>query len=222
MDTNKFITDLHDHLSQKLDVYEQAIYFYLVRHSRLLGKNEIVVGFKSARNQLPCGIGKSGSAPSERVCYVKTKSLEENGCIKIIGSEHQGTRYKVFLPHEIDGIIPIIKTKSSQTIEEMDFFNDKNNRKFILVREAYKCFYCFAALNERNYVLEHVISRPEGDNSYRNLVASCRQCNNKKGSSEVTDYLRTLYREGFLNNKEFEGRLSHLELLQAGRLKPSI
>lgn len=54
------------------------------------------------------------------------------------------------------------------------------------------------------------------------MVAACRQCNNRKGSSEVKDYLRTLYRDGFLPSDEFEDRLSHLELLGNGKLKPEI
>jgi hypothetical protein len=34
-------------MSRRLDVYGQAIYSYLFRHTRLLGLEEAVIGFKS-------------------------------------------------------------------------------------------------------------------------------------------------------------------------------
>ena len=122
----------------------------------------------------------------------------------------------------MDGVIPQPPENRLPSLEEMDFFEVPANRELILNREGNRCFYCLGGLNGNNYVIEHVISRPEGDNSYRNLVASCRQCNNKKGSSEAADFLRILYRDGFLTSNEFQDRLSHLERLQAGELKPSI
>lgn len=75
-------------------------------------------------------------------------------------------------------------------------------------------------LNSENYVIEHVISRPQGSGSYRNVVAACRQCNNRKGSSTVEDWLRTLYRDAFLDATTFQERVSHLERLRSGDLKP--
>jgi hypothetical protein len=107
-------------------------------------------------------------------------------------------------------------------IEQLDFFDVRENRQMILEREAHQCFYCHRMLNDRNYVIEHVHSRPEGNNSYRNVVAACRECNNRKNDSSVEDWLRTLYREEFLGPMEFEERLSHLQQLRAGPLKPEI
>jgi len=222
MDTEKFLTEFQDYLAPKLDVYEQAIYLYLVRHSRLIGKDETTVGFKSARKQLAFGIGKAGTPPSEGVCYEKVKSLDGKGYIKVLGTEHSGTRIHPYLPHEINGLIQAEKQEALQTLEEMDFFEVPENRELILEREGNKCFYCLTALNTNNYVIEHVLSRPQGDNSYRNVVASCRQCNNRKGSSDAQDYCRTLYRAGFITSTEFEERLSHLERLRNGDLKPEL
>jgi hypothetical protein len=45
----EFFQQFQDYLAPKLDTYEQAIYLYIFRHSRFLGKDEIVIGFKSAR-----------------------------------------------------------------------------------------------------------------------------------------------------------------------------
>jgi len=76
------------------------------------------------------------------------------------------------------------------------------------------------------YVLRH--SRMQGkaettiDNSYRNVVAACLSYNNRKGNSLADEFLRGLYRSGYLSSPEFESRLSALELLRAGELKPAL
>ena len=222
MNAERFLKEFHDYLSPLLDTYEQAIYLYAVRHSRLKGIDEVTIGFKSARKTFAFGIGKKGTPMSEGVCYEKLRSLETKRCLKILGSERNGTRLKVFLPHEIEGIIPPKGKNAVLSLEDMDFFNVTENRRFILQREDHKCFYCLRELNADNYVIEHVQSRPKGDSSYRNVVAACRNCNNRKGASSGEDYLRTLYRQNFLNGSEFENRLSHLELLRNGELKPII
>jgi hypothetical protein len=167
-------------------------------------------------------VGKAGTPPSERVCYIKLRSLEAKNLLKIVASEYAGTRIRPYLPTEIEGVIPEEVVPTAHDIESMDFFDLPENRQLILEREAHKCFYCLGALNGRNYVIEHIVSRPAGNNSYRNVVAACRQCNNRKGASSAEDYLRTLYRESFLRSEEFQDRVSHLERLQAGELKPVI
>jgi len=60
MDLREFFVNFHDHLAPKLDTYEQAIYLYVFRHSRLLGLEEVTIGFKSARHRLATGIGENG------------------------------------------------------------------------------------------------------------------------------------------------------------------
>ena len=67
-----------------------------------------------------------------------------------------------------------------------------------------------------------MFSRPLGNNSYRNLVAASREANNKKGNSSAEDFLRRMYRDGYLNEQEFLGQLEKLEQLQAGTLKPTV
>ena len=41
MDIEAFIIEFQDHLAPRLDTYEQAIYLYLFRHTRLLGITEL-------------------------------------------------------------------------------------------------------------------------------------------------------------------------------------
>jgi hypothetical protein len=224
LDLKVVLEDLQDHLAPRLDTYELAIYLYVFRHTRLIGREEAVIGFKSARNDISFGRpkGKGRARMSEYTCATKLRSLERKGCVKILGSERTGTKVKLFLPSEISGLIPEPVHEVALDVEEMDFFNDPANRLLILERENHKCFYCLRALTESNYVIEHVVSRPDGNNSYRNVVAACLNCNNRKSSTSAEDFLRGLYREGFLGAGEFEDRLRALEQLRQGLLKPTM
>lgn len=219
-DLKQFILDCQDFLAPRLDMYEQAIYLYAFRHSRLIDQDQVVIGFKSARRRMAYGVGAKGTPMADRTAYGKLKSLQAKGCIQIVASERNGTRIRVNLPSEIPGAIPDEVTPTPPNLETMDYFSVTENRSQILEREGHRCFYCICSLDSSNHVIEHVISRPAGDNSYRNVVASCRQCNNRKGASTADDWLRTLYREGYLHAPEFEDRVKQLARLRAGELRP--
>ena len=211
-----------DHMAPKLDVYEQAIYLYLLRHTHVEGRSETVVGFKSARKKLAFGIGKAGSAPSEAVVYEKLRALEQKGFVRVQSSERSGSRVHVFLPSQVAGLLPIATSAADLSLEDQDFFTVPENRKLVLEREGWRCFYCLAKLDENNHVIEHVVSRPEGSNSYRNVVAACRRCNNRKSDAPASDFVRTLYRDGILSGDELPVRLALLEKLLAGDYKPRV
>lgn len=220
MDVEQFLKDFHDHLAPRLDTYEQAIYLYLFRHTRLIGLDEAVIGFKSARRRMACGIGEKGKPMSENTAYEKLQSLQKKGCIVILDSNRDGRNIRLNLPSEIPGVVVAGEAPVVPDLEAEDFFEVEANRIRILARDGYRCFYCIRQLNDKNYVIEHVVSRPLGENCYRNVVAACRECNNRKGSSSAEDWLRTLYQEGFLEAAAFQDRLSQLERLRAGELKP--
>lgn len=223
MDYREFIIQFHDYLAPKLDAYEQAIYLYIFRHSRLLGIDEVTIGFKSARTRMACGIGEKGKPMSENTAYLKLVSLQEKKCIAILRTTHNGRALKLYLPSEIQGVVVEQQVQPpEQDLEAMDFFSVPENRLMLLKREGYRCFYTLQVLDSSNFIVEHVVSRPAGNNSYRNLVAASREANNKKGSSSAEDFFRRLYREGFLNESEFEVRLQKLAQLKAGELKPLI
>jgi hypothetical protein len=78
VDYREFFIQFQDYLAPKLDAYEQAIYLYIFRHSRLLGLEEVTIGFKSARNRMACGIGEKGKPMSENTAYIKLASLHSN------------------------------------------------------------------------------------------------------------------------------------------------
>jgi len=65
------------------------------------------------------------------------------------------------------------------------------------------------------------VSRPTGANRYRNVVAACLSCNNRKGEMPAEEFLRTLYRESILSAREFEARIGALQALKEGRLQPN-
>ena len=222
MDLQKFLEEFHDHLAPRLDTYEQAIYLYVFRHGRLRGSEEVTIGFKSARKRIARGIGKNGTPPSEHVVYEKLRSLAGKGCLQIVRSEQDGTRIRLHLPAEIPGLVPGAPVPPVQHLEDLDFFAVEVNRLAILERDQRKCFYCLRSLDAENYVIEHVVSRPKGSNGYQNVVAACRGCNNRKGKLSAEDFVRVLYREGYLKDGELELRLTAIRRLIAGELKPSM
>ena len=220
VDVTQFFTEFQDLSVPRLDTYEQAIYLYAVRHSRLVGEEEVVIGFRSARKAIALGSGQAGRPISENSCYEKVRSLEQKGCLNLLGTERGGMRVRVRLPSEISGVLPAVVQPVAVSLEEMDFFDVPENRALILRRERGRCFYCLRRIDQSNHVIEHVLSRPLGTNVYRNVVAACLKCNNRKGSFDAADFLRTLYREQLLSAEEFEERVSHLERLRAGELRP--
>lgn len=220
MDVVAFLTEFQDYLAPRLDTYEQAIYLYVFRHGRMIGQDEVVLGFKSARSRMATGVGERGKPMAEKTCYEKLQSLQSKGCLQIVSVERSGSRIRLNLPGEIPGVIVKPAEPVVIGLEDMDFFATQENRNLILVREGHKCFYCLRTLNADNHVIEHVVSRPEGSNNYRNVVAACRQCNNRKGDALVEDFLRVLFREGFLAEIEFQQRVNHLQRLRLGDLRP--
>lgn len=215
-----FFIAYQDFAAPRLDVYEQAIYLYIARHTVLVEASEAVIGFKSARKKMAFGIGQAGTAPSETVIYSKLRGLASKGFIEILASERTGTRVRLFTPFEIGGIVGPHIEISTVSLEDADFFEIPENRKLILERDGARCFYCLKAVDDNSYVIEHVISRPAGSNSYRNLVVSCRTCNNRKDAGLADDYLRLIYREGLLSQDEFQDRQQQLGCLRRGELKP--
>jgi hypothetical protein len=222
IDLKEFFIQFQDHLAPKLDTYEQAIYLYIFRKSRLLGIDEVTIGFKTARARLATGIGEGGKPMSETSCYSRLRSLEQKGCIKVVRTNHDGRLLRLYLPSEIQGVIPPPALERVIDIETMDFFDDSANRLLLLKRENYKCFYTLQKLDKDNFIVEHVVSRPAGNNSYRNCVAASREANNKKGATSAEDFLRRLYRENILNESEFQDRIRVLAQLKNGLLKPPL
>ena len=222
MDANNFLISFVDNASPLLDTYEQAIYLYLVRNGPLCGERELVFPIESATKRLALGIAKKGARISRDVVRKKLRSLQDKGFIQILGVEYKGTRILCLLPEEIPGLAAKADALPVETIEEMDFYTDATRRESIFHRDGNRCFYCSRVLTGSDRVLDHVVSRQTGSNGYRNLVACCLGCNSRKKDMPASDFLRLLFRERILGESELKERLSILDRLAVGELKPVV
>jgi len=222
VDIRQVIEQVQDFLVPRLDCYEQMIYHYLFRHTRLEGKRNITVGTRTIQANVGAGMGKDGSPPSQRVISDKLRTLERKGCIKILERSVQGTSLEVLLPHEIPGVVVGKQLLSPEYIESLDFFNDPQRRLAIFRRENGQCFWCLRSITEANYTLDHVKPRsgPIEDHTYKNLVSCCFECNSRKQATEADEFLRRLYRDGLLSADDLRKRVEAIDALVSGRLLP--
>jgi hypothetical protein len=211
------IEEIEDYLIPflSLDTYEKSLYYHLFRHTRLIGKQETIFVISSA----PKTVGLTDFSARDRI-----RKLNEKGCIKIEEVTRDGLRVSVLLPSEINGCIVIPDVVDNVVnIELIDFYNDPKYRLSILNRENGECFYCFRKITKENYVLDHMISQVNnGNNSYKNIVASCHECNSLKTGKNGDDFVRLLYRKQILSSKELESRLLAIQKLINGELRPDI
>jgi len=217
LDIINTIKEIEDYLIPfaELDTYEKSLYYHLFRHSRLIGKKDMVFVISSA----PQGVGITEFSARDRI-----RKLDQKRCIKINDTTRNGLRITVFIPSEIEGcIIEKSEIKEIIDIETVDFYKDLNYRDRILERENYFCFYCFKKISNENYALDHVTSQQNnGNNTYKNIVATCHECNSIKSGKNGQDYLRDIYRKGIISSSELEERLQAIEKLKNGELKPEI
>lgn len=216
MDLARVIRHCEDHLfrAKSFSVQERVLYYHLLRQSRVEGQEQILVALLPLANAL--GVAES----TVRECI---RALNERGCIQIVDRSRQGHLVRVPLPDEIEGVVPAEAPEIEINLDQLDFFNGRRFVGAVIARERSKCFYCFKAIRPETCELDHVQSRVNGtDNSYRNIVAACHECNTTKQESPAQDFIRSLYRKGVLSQAELEDRLQALEKLSAGQLQPSL
>lgn len=219
LDIKTTIKEIEDYLVTfaELDIYEKSLYYNLFRHSRLVGKKDTIFVIGS----VPETVGLTEFSARNRI-----RKLDKKGCIKINETTRNGLRITVYTPREIEGCVKTesqIKEKIDINIEVIDFYKDPNYRDYILERENYSCSYCFKKISKDNYALDHVISQQNnGNNSYKNIVAACHECNSIKRGKNGEDYLREIYRKGILSSTELEERLKAIEKLKNGEIRPEV
>jgi len=193
-------------------IWERGLYYYLLGQSRVRGLDSVAIPLSQISSALRCSDFQSRKT---------IRSLAEKGCIEL-EQTRQGHYVRVFLPHELS--LPEEKTDEAPIdIEAVDFFENREYIGALLNREQGRCFYCLREINEDSCELDHVVSQLNGGgNGYRNIVASCHQCNTKKQGGSAEDHLRQLFRKSLLIEKEFDSRLHTLEELRDGQLKPVI
>ena len=90
-------------------------------------------------------------------------------------------------------------------------------------REGGHCFYCLRRSPGDRRCLDHVVPQAQGgNNSYRDLVSCCLDCNSLKAERHAVEFVRSLYRDRRLSADELTGRLRALDDLAAGKLIPPL
>lgn len=191
------IRDVVDFLMPCLTPYQFSIYVYMLRHSILSEGTPFV---RVSRRGLQTVI-KSASGQSNDASYKKMQetleALEQLGAISRQGEPNRdGTPYRILLPEEIVVCQELReasrqKTSPAQLSEaEVDFYNVRGNRLKIFERDAFKCRYCNKQLTRFTATLDHVHPISEGgDNTQANLVTACLDCNSRKNSRPLGDFL---------------------------------
>src|SRR3989338_6895481 len=205
IDLVKTIKEIEDYLIPflKLDADERSLYYHLFRYTRLINKEETIFKISVA----PKSVGLSKHMARSRL-----RIMDKKGCIKIL------------LPDEIEDCVVEREIEIKPVdIEAINFYSDSKYRATILKRENEECFYCLKKITSENYVLDHLTSQMNGgDNSYRNIVAVCHECNSKKAGKNRDEFVRSLYRDGILSKKDLGKRLATIERIINGEIKPEV
>jgi 5-methylcytosine-specific restriction endonuclease McrA len=204
-----------------LSVIERAVYYHLLRHSRLEGK--VRLRFSIA------WLGR-GTRLSDTPVREAVRQLVDVGALRLVRRSTTGHVVEVRVPDEMraarlraDPVSDGARVPKAASLAEIDFMQTKALREAIYARERGRCFYCLRRLAPTVRCLDHVVPRAQsGRNSYRNLVSSCMECNSQKGESRAEDFLRWLYRERRLTAGELAGRQRALDALSAGKLRPKV
>lgn len=216
MDLAQELKNIEDYLIPKLrlDHMERSLYYHLLRHTRVIGKETSMFGILS----LSEASGISESTVRERI-----RALHDKGCIRIEDRSGKGHTLRVFLPEEIAELVPKQSEISAVNINDIDFFTNRTYVSALIDRENGQCFYCLRNIDAETCVLDHVVPQAaRGDNSFRNVIASCHECNAVKQDQDAADFLRTRHRKGLLSQAELQERMVALEKLQMGELLPEI
>ena len=212
------LIEIQDYLVPQLDTYEQAIYHYLFRHTYLVGEESTLFSTRGA--EIGLGSGSEGNTPSGNQKSKKLRSLELKGAVKILDRSHKGILVKIVLPKDINGLI-CTSTENELDIDNLDFYKDRRLLESILEREGFRCFYTGEKITTDSCYLDHVLAQSAGgNNSYKNIVASCYDANSMKNNKPVDDFLRLLYKNGILSLEEFNQTKNKIKKLQDGKLIP--
>ncbi len=208
--------DMEDHLvpAFALSAVDFVIYASLVRATRLAGLLAVWTSNPE--------VGRRTLLSSSTV-RLSLHRLARCGAVRILECGRRGQRVQVLLPREIPGCVRRSLPCRKPDIDSINFLTRPKFREALYRREKDRCFYCLRRLNTHNRSLDHVIPRVRGGNdSYRNLVTSCHDCNSAKRNSTAENFLRDLRRQQIFTSCQMVRRFSALQKLQSGKLKPQI
>jgi hypothetical protein len=208
---------------------ERVIYSHLFRHSRLEGKLQL---------QFSISWLARGVALSSKFTRDTVRRLIARGVLQLVECNCRSQHVvRLRLPLEVKGVCgekiaghrpggpagPAPAPRVVINIEEADFLEKQVLRQTIHAREGGRCFYCSRRITHHRRCLDHVVPRAElGQNSYRNLVSCCLDCNSNKAERPAVEFVRSLYRDRRLSDAELSGRLRALDDLAAGKLRPPL
>ena len=126
---------IHDILIPKLelDPWERAVYQYLLRHSRLIGKQDAAISIDG----VAAGTGFSASKVRDSI-----RSMHSKGCLAVDERSRRGHVIRIYLPAEIDGLIQ----EAPEVVADIDTIDFYTNRKYLtplLKPEEGRCFNVF-------------------------------------------------------------------------------
>jgi HNH endonuclease len=197
-----------------LDLVERAVYYHLLRHSRLKGKPRLRFSIywlaRSARI-------------SGWVARRAVRSLVAKGVLRLYARNRAGHLVDVRLPGEVRAIAAASRMSGKADLEKVNFLETRPLRDAIHRREGGLCFYCSLRLSPKTRCLDHVVPQARmGGNSYRNLVSCCGECNSLKADRGAESFLRWLFRQGRIDSTELTARLRALKALASGNLRPPL
>lgn len=204
----------------RLSTTDRAVYSHLLRHSRLEGK---------LRLQFSLPWLARGTALCTKSVREAVRRLIGHGILRLVQRSKAGHVVEVRIPHEVRTARPrqVARRTASGTrafdLNSFDFLKFPGLRLAIHAREAGRCFYCLSRVTPATRCLDHVVPLAKfGDNSWRNLVSCCHECNSKKNDLPAADFLRWLHRERRLTDVELAAGFRALDALAAGKLRPRL
>lgn len=202
----------------RLSPVDRAVYAHLLRHTLLEGKSHI--RFSIAWLSRGANLSSGAVRPAVRRLAVR-------GALRLIQRSKSGHLVQVVSPQEIRcTCLPDMSAvrrgyRFAAGFEDADFSRRRLLRESIHFRERGLCFYCLRRVSRLGRSLDHVVPLARGgDNSYRNLVSCCTECNSRKGEISGKDFLRQLYREERLSSTDLTARLRTVDALAADKLRP--
>ncbi len=214
MDWTPLLSQIEDTLFPKLGltVWERAVYYHLLRQTWVLDREKTQCSIAG----VALAVGISDWKAREAL-----RSMHAKGCIKIEERSRTGHEIRVFLPSELK--LPVEPEPPPPDIASIDFFTGRRYLSALLVRENSRCFYCLREVTLDTCELDHVNPLADGrDNSYRNVVVSCHECNKLKQNLTGEEHLRRVFRKSLLSEVEFQERMAALEALRKGDLVPEL
>ncbi len=214
MDLADRLSIIEDRLFAELNfnTYERAVYYQVLRRTVVEGRDSVIVPLA----ELGAGAGVSVNTAREVIRLMASKGAIESEPVK------QGYRLRLA---PLEDILSV-KTDDEEPaidLDSLDFFAGRTYVGELLCREGNRCFYCLKVISQADCQLDHVVSQSiRLDNSYRNIVAACFQCNTEKGAAKADDFLRQLFRSGRLSADELADRIEQCTALVEGHLAPEL